>query len=63
MAAQTTKRAIKALERELESRGVELAPPQAATGRTCLSLSVWYVAVNDTDKRASASMLTLSVCT
>jgi hypothetical protein len=50
MAAQTTKRAIRALERELESRGVDCAAPQSATGRTRLSLSVWYVAVNDGDK-------------
>jgi hypothetical protein len=50
MAALTTKRRIREIERELESRGVDVEAPKAATGRTRLSLSVWYVAVNDRDQ-------------
>jgi hypothetical protein len=50
MAALTTKRRIKEIERELESRGVDLDAPKAASGRPRLGLSIWYVAVNDRDQ-------------
>jgi hypothetical protein len=47
IAALTTKRRIKEIERELESRGVDLDAPKAASSRPRLGLSIWYVAVND----------------
>ena len=47
MAALTTKRRIKEIERELESRGVDVEPPSAGSERPRLGLSSWYVAVND----------------
>ena len=50
MAALTTKRRIKEIERELEHRGVSVEAPDAGSGRTGLSLSVWYVAVTDKDQ-------------
>jgi hypothetical protein len=50
MAALTTKRQIKALERELESRGVDVDAAQTTLGRTRLGLSAWYVATNQRDQ-------------
>lgn len=52
MAAFTTKRRIKEIERELADRGVNVEAPDAASGRPGLSLSVWYVAVNAKDQPA-----------
>jgi len=50
MAALTTKRRIKEIERELESRGVDFAAPRPGSSRPRLGLSIWYVAVNDRDQ-------------
>ncbi len=50
MAGLTTKRRIKEIERELESRGVDFEAPKAASGRPRLGLSISYVAVNDRDQ-------------
>jgi len=53
MAALTTKRRVKEIERELEIRGVDVEAPNAASDRPRLGLSTWYVAVNDKDRDSS----------
>ncbi len=50
MAALTTKRRIKEIERELESRCVDSEVSKAGSSRPRLGLSIWYVAVNDREQ-------------
>jgi hypothetical protein len=50
MAALTTKRRIKEIERELESRGVDFEVLKGGSDRPRLGRSIWYVAVNDRDQ-------------
>lgn len=66
---QMTKRRIRELERELESRGVDVEAAEETSDRARLGRSVWFVAVDNKDRPttrigpASASTPILTVCT